>query len=452
MTRVVLFFCLWCMGSVCLAQEYPYFSNYLTNPYAYNPAAAGNSERRELNLTYRQQWLGIQDAPVTQAFNFQMPVGRRVSVGLNFYSDQTILLNTSAFMAAFAYTVPLGQDHFVKFGLSTGVGINNFDLAEVENPADPAISNALDRSSFLTGQFGAWYYLNDLKIGFSLPQLYRFQAIDTTSFQGTQINRFDNFIASASKRFDVGVSDIHVEPYVVYRNTKMVPSSVEAGALFDYNNTFWLGGGYRQNYGINGFLGIQISKGIRIQYAYEQASGNQSVIGNASHEINLKITFGKGRYNGTNISPTMKVIKFDQDKTVKSKGRGKPDPDKQEKNAEQVKVSEENLAEEVETANDPGNDDTQEFSSEVISTEEINGELPKGYHLIYGAFENRNNAEKFSNLMNARGIKVDFTWISSRKLYYVHGMHDTDLSKVRSHWSKNQTTTSIKDVWIFKVE
>ena len=91
---------------LCIAaygQQYPYFSQYFLNPYLYNPAALGNSGYNEINLTYRQQWLGINDAPTTQAFNFQYPTKKNISVGLNFYSDQAVLLNTSALTFGFAY-------------------------------------------------------------------------------------------------------------------------------------------------------------------------------------------------------------------------------------------------------------------------------------------------------------------------------------------------------------
>ncbi len=184
-------------------QQYPYFSQHFLNPYLYNPAALGNSGYNEVNLTYRQQWLGINDAPTTQAFNFQYPTRKNLSFGANFYNDKAVLLNTSSLTFGVAYQANISEGHFIKFGLSTGIGLNNFDLGEVDNPNDPALTDVLSQTSFLSGQFGIFYNVKGLKLGFSLPQLYKYSAIDTVDFQKITIDQLDNYIFTASYKFNL---------------------------------------------------------------------------------------------------------------------------------------------------------------------------------------------------------------------------------------------------------
>ena len=426
-------------GSV-KGQQYPHYSNYLFNPYAYNPAAAGNNEQMELNLTYRQQWLGIQDAPVTQSFNFQMPLKDRVSIGVNFFHDQTVLLNTSALMAAFAYTVPIEKRHFVKFGLSAGIGVNNFDMDEIGNTNDPALLNALNQSSFMTGQFGIWYYNRGLKLGFSLPQLYKYTAVDTVEFQSIQIDRFDNFILSASKSFDIRNSRLAVEPFVVYRKNELQPSVVEGGGMVSYDNIAWLGTSYSNRETLTAYIGIQILDNIRFNYAYEHTTGGYYAgIGNGSHEISLKIGLGKGRSNGKKVTASTATLEKKRQTVKKSRARGVA-PKKETENQEIIQENETLVA---------GNQVTEgtDTPAEEIASEPA---MKKGYHLVFNAFENETNAIEFAESLQARRIPARIHYIPERQMFYVHAYNDADKSVIMEkykHFRKQFT-----DIWIYKVD
>ena len=56
------------------AQQMPLYSQYMLNGFLLNPAMAGNVDYIPLRLTVRQQWVGITDAPSTQAIS-----GRSIS-------------------------------------------------------------------------------------------------------------------------------------------------------------------------------------------------------------------------------------------------------------------------------------------------------------------------------------------------------------------------------------
>ena len=426
------------VGSV-MAQQYPHYSNYLFNPYVYNPAAAGNDEQMEMNLTYRQQWLGIQDAPVTQSFNFQMPLKNKVSIGVNFFHDQTVLLNTSSLMAAFAYTLPLEKRHFIKFGLSAGLGVNNFDLSEVGNTNDPALLNALEQSTFMTGQFGVWYYNRGLKIGFSLPQLYKHTAVDTTEFQSIEIDRFDNFIITASKQFNIRNSNLAVEPFVSYRKNEMQPSVVEGGAMLSYQNVAWLGATYTNRETLTAHVGIQALQNVRFQYAYEHTTGGYYAgIGNGSHEISLKITFGKGRSNGKKVSATMATQEQKKQVVKRSKARGVRKPEQ--------KVKEEETAD---NATAVAANEVIEETQEPEVTESING-MKRGYHLVFNAFESEENAIEYARGLQAKRIPAAIHYIPERQLFYVHAYHNEERSVMLPKYKNFRK--QFKDVWIFKVD
>ena len=63
----ILFF----LFKVAEAQQVPLYSQYMMNGFLLNPAFAGAEGYTALNLTSREQWLGLQNAPRTHALSGQ---------------------------------------------------------------------------------------------------------------------------------------------------------------------------------------------------------------------------------------------------------------------------------------------------------------------------------------------------------------------------------------------
>ena len=60
------------------AQQDPNFTLYNFNMNIINPAYAGTKDSPELNLVYRSQFLGIDDAPRTVSMAYSKNVGRNL--------------------------------------------------------------------------------------------------------------------------------------------------------------------------------------------------------------------------------------------------------------------------------------------------------------------------------------------------------------------------------------
>lgn len=448
-------------------QQYPYFSQFFLNPYLYNPAALGLSGYNEVNLTYRQQWLGINDAPTTQAFNVQIPTRKSLSYGINFYNDKAVLLNTSSLMVGLAYQANLSEGQYIKFGLSTGFGLNNFDLSQVDNPDDPALNSVLSQTSFLSGQFGVFYYLKGLKLGFSLPQLYKYNAIDTTDFQKVTIDQLDNYILTASYKFNFGLSKVGFEPFAMYRRSEMLPSIMEAGAMIDYNDVFWLGGSYRKDYGGTGYFGVNIKKNISFAYAYEFAGGQQVSLGNGSHELNFKIRFGKNKHE--------KRPKMVSEAVPSTSAFSEPvsKPVQEPEIARAVPVSSPVIVEEPVKKVAPEKpamtggpvaprestliEAPVEIVIEELELPDPNYNKPKpafspGYYVVLGAFEIYDNAVSYSRMLNNKGIKVSFGYVEDRGLYYVYNLQTENYEQATAVQNQFKTLPDFKDAWVFGVK
>ena len=71
---------LWGMISNVQAQQVYQFSQYLQNLYILNTATAGLHDYTEVNLSYRNQWVGINNSPTTYYVSATQPIGKRIEV------------------------------------------------------------------------------------------------------------------------------------------------------------------------------------------------------------------------------------------------------------------------------------------------------------------------------------------------------------------------------------
>lgn len=444
------------MSLVSQGQQYPYFNQYILNPYVYNPATIGNSGYNELNFFYRQQWLGVNDAPKTQAFNFQYPTRKSLSFGLNFYNDKAVLLSSSSLTLGLAYKVPLSDRQYIKFGLSSGLGMNNFDLEQVENPDDPAVRGVLDKTSFLTGQFGVHYYLKGLKLGFSLPQLYKYSALDTEDFQRIDIDQLDNYILTASYKFAIGASNLGLEPFALYRKSELLPTMVEAGAMLDYKEVFWVGGSYRKDYGGTGYVGFDIMQNLSFGYAYEFAGGQQVSLGKGTHEFNFKVRFGKDKNKKEKQLLTQSArdeeyatpIVLEKRPTVEAETTPAILPQESELTVTAPEISGDEEVQEEEVI------EIEETAIEDLPDPNINKPKPafaQGYYVVLGAFEIFENAVNYTGILEKKGIETRFGYVEDRKLYYVYHLHTSSFDEARKLQSQFARLKEFNDAWVYDV-
>ena len=283
------------MSSFGFAQELPLNSQIFINPFFYNPAYAGSENRPAIFLMRRQQWTGIEGAPVTSNLSFHTLIKKNVLFGANFTNDVRSILNTSTAALTVGYRVNFSDYDHLNFAISGGVGFNNTDLSAINVPDmnDPALLNALDHNMFLVGNAGINYFVKGLNLSFSLPHIFRNRAVDTTSFHIGDISPLDDFILMSSYRWEISEGNFAMEPYLVYYHTKSFPGQFEVMSIFHIQDVVWFGGSYRQDYGASGFVGFNVNDNFKLGYAYEFMTNNTANFTNSTHDIQLAMIFGK---------------------------------------------------------------------------------------------------------------------------------------------------------------
>jgi type IX secretion system PorP/SprF family membrane protein len=180
------------------AQQVPIYSQYVMNGFLLNPSFAGRDGYTSVNLTARQQWIGLAGAPSTFAASIQTRVlktsyilksstvrkkiirptkGGRVGAGAYVFNDRNGIMKRTGFQAAYAYHIPMKQalDGYPRH-LAFGLGLTAYQYAiDTEgflyNYDDPYLNN-YDRSMFIPDfNFGVNYTTSKFFVGFAMTNL-----------------------------------------------------------------------------------------------------------------------------------------------------------------------------------------------------------------------------------------------------------------------------------------
>lgn len=462
-------------------QDMPLFTHYYANPYIYNPAYAGIEGRPIVSLTHRQQWVGIEDAPVTSNLTFHMPVIGGFSMGLNVTQDQYGIFSTSGGLLSFAYSVPLGFNQYVTFGLSGGAKYQNIDFSSGIDLSDPAIIN-IDPSTKLDGNAGLAYHIGGFSLGFALQNIFNTSTFPTDSFDPGTLGLIRNYMVTADYMLYFGNDEYIFQPYGSYRSFEGFSSQYEVGGIFHVKHMLWAGGSYRQHFGIIGMLGVKLKSAFSVAYAYEIPTDKAEGINKSSHEIHLNLAFGKKQDRAKNYT-TFLASK----KPTKPKKKKKA-PKVEEPIAEDTTAVEEPDSTIVEQpspslldslnqggnkirliiSNEPPARTDEQIQAEKDSLEAIipielrpalvttrGGhpfELNEGHYVIVGAFGVAANAIRMNDQLMAQGYDSDFGYSSDKKLFYVHIIVENSSEGARAKRDELRKISTFSRAWYLLVK
>jgi len=299
--HIAIFIC--CFQSV-VAQELPFNSQIFINPYYYNPAYAGFEDRPAFHVYRRQQWTGIEGAPVTSGLSFHTIFNEKIIFGFHIMNDERSIFNTTRALITFGYRASFDDDHYISFGLSGGIGSNSIDLDAID-PNDPAIIDALDNNLFLDGNTGFNYFNKGFNLGLSLPKIFKTNTISNSGFVPGEISPLNDAIFLTSYRWQISEEKFAIEPFGLYYYSSELPGQFEAIGIIHLMDVFWIGASYRQDYGATGFVGLNIKDNFKFGYAYEFFDAQAANFNNSTHDIQLALIFGekpkktKKRSNGS---------------------------------------------------------------------------------------------------------------------------------------------------------
>jgi len=277
-TCVVLLILL--LSTFASAQQLPQFTQYMFNTIAVNPAYAGSRETLSVTALHRNQWSGLDGNPETTTFSINTPLkNERIGVGLSYIRDNLGFENTNYVYGDFSYTVPLSYNVNLSFGLKGGF------TSYSKQDADP-LDGAEVGLSVYEPNFGAGAYVSSDRwyVGLSSPRILN-HTVEQGEFQSLERT---NYFAIAGLVLDLSL-DIKFRPSVLSRFVNGAPATYDATAGFLFYEKFWAGATYRFNdlSNFGAFMDYQVTKDIRIGYAYDLLSQEIRGLSSGTHEVIL---------------------------------------------------------------------------------------------------------------------------------------------------------------------
>ena len=308
---LVVFICLIFGSLKLMSQEIPVYNHYYSTPYLLNPAEAGSNPFMFASVNHRQQWRGVEGAPMVTTATFETAFDyQKWALGGQLRYFQRGLLSTADFLATYAYTIYLNKTSTLHFGLSAGLTSNNIDVTQIQDISDPAIASYLENNIQPIANVGLKLETpSGINFGFSMPRLFQPQYANSKNFENYEFSPFDEMTAMIyfKKRVDskivtkrngkykrrVKIEDTFapLQIYAIYQYAELVGQRIELLSTLNLNESFWFGGGYRLNYGLVGLVGFNM-KNLAFSYAYEPALTQVNGFQNGTHEIQLKLKIG----------------------------------------------------------------------------------------------------------------------------------------------------------------
>ena len=278
--------------SIGVAQQLPQFTQYMYNTISINPAYAGSREVLSVVGLHRSQWVGFKGGPITQTLSIHTPLRNdRIGVGLSFIEDDLGPQNFSYLYGDFSYRIPTGNNGKLAFGLKAGFTQFSFDSdfrLDNDNVNDPLVNGVEDRWSPNIG-VGLYWSTDRIYASVSAPRLFNnsssnngFKALDDVSYYFT-----------AGGVIDI-TRDIKLKPAALIKATNGAPISYDLTSNFLFFEKLWLGGSYRINEetaALGGIIDFQLSRQLRIGYAYEKPISDIARFTTGTHEILLMYEF-----------------------------------------------------------------------------------------------------------------------------------------------------------------
>lgn len=266
------------------AQQDPQYSLYMFNPLGVNPGYAGSRDAISGTLLHRSQWVGLDGAPTTQAFTLHAPLkNQHMALGFQLINDEIGPRTTQDISLVYAYKINLGNGK-LAFGLRGGILNYQYDWGKIEyKDQDDAIPTTANENFILPNfDFGIYYNTNKFYAGVSFDHLnepdFKLSVIDTVS---SVAKKNVNTTLTVGHAFELNKNIVLKSSTIIRAQNKQGHIDLSVGFLF--NNIFYLGTTITHRETFILITEINLSKKIKIGYAFDYTTNELSSGG--THEV-----------------------------------------------------------------------------------------------------------------------------------------------------------------------
>lgn len=296
---------------VAWTQQVPLYSQYMLNGFLLNPAAAGSEGYTAVNLTAREQWVGLKNGPGTYALSFQTRIlkksyisrsssvrrrpksgSRSGNVGLGGYlfNDRNGAVERIGLKGSYAYHINFSQSQ-LSFGLSFVAYQLRLDedLIHLLEPGDPLWLGAKQSVFIPDADAGVYYSARNYWAGFSVDQMFEsILKLGDSGYDRYVMER--NYYLMGGYDFEVR-RDIILTPSTLIKFAENGKLQIDFSGKLYFQQNYWGGLTYRTGQAIIVMAGVSVDK---LVFGYAFDIGLNSIMKHSfgTHEFTFIAKFG----------------------------------------------------------------------------------------------------------------------------------------------------------------
>jgi type IX secretion system PorP/SprF family membrane protein len=286
------------------AQQDPKFNQYMFNPLGINPAYAGSREAVSVVGLYRNQWVGIEGAPVTQTFAIHGPIRqKKMGLGFQITNDNIGPRTNIAAEIDYAYRFRLFGGN-LSLGLGLGFQYIAFDWNKIDyrDQGDVIPTYGVEQVMVPDADFGIFYSTNKFYAGLELAHLTepRLNVSDSSVNGANAYRQFRHYSFTLGRAFVLN-EHITLRPSILYKQAGLFEGMIDLNFSVLIEERLWAGVIIRPQFGGAAILEYKLSDLIRIGYSFDYPINDLRLSQGSSHEIFLGLEFGLPK--NTPVSP-----------------------------------------------------------------------------------------------------------------------------------------------------
>lgn len=243
-------------------QQEPETDLYWNRMVHYNPASIGINEKTAINIHGRNQWVGMNDHPITISFNAAQKLESiHGAFGVSFEHDQIGNSNMQVAMFNYAFHLPI-KECILSIGASAGIGRYHSEANWIppQTITDENLPQTFTDYNLHT-DLGLIFHHSNFNVGASITQLNQPTYSRNTSqvYQAVaHLNAFADYTIKFGDHFSL-------KPQCMVM-TDAVKMNVNAALMAIINDKIWFGGNYSNENTFGAFAGYDFFNRLRVGY------------------------------------------------------------------------------------------------------------------------------------------------------------------------------------------
>jgi type IX secretion system PorP/SprF family membrane protein len=295
------------------AQQLPVFSQYLFNGFLINLAYAGLDGLSAVNITAREQWLGIPNSPKTHLVSYQTRLlghnflskgaaarkralsrytSGRVGLGVMIFNDQNGLINRNGGQVTYAYHLKLDKGESLSLAVSGSIYQFSIDRQKIqlETSTDKLIDNTMLNMIIPDMGVGAVYTSDAFYAGLSIDQLLQSYLKLGGNKIDEQYRLYRQYYLTAGYHYEIDKATA-LEPNCLLKVTNQGSYQLDLSTKIIFGYDYWVGLSFRTGSALVLSGGVHVDR-FHFGYAFDYNLRSINRYGYGTHEFMIAYKFG----------------------------------------------------------------------------------------------------------------------------------------------------------------